>query len=47
MNTQDANINFTYMPIGMVEKDISQHFSNQDLLKELDEGNNYTKIVIM
>ena len=46
MSKPDAYINFTYMPIGMVEKDICDHFSNQDLLKELDEGNNYTKIVI-
>lgn len=42
----DALINFTYMPIGMVEKEICHHFSNQDMLKELDEGNNYTKIVM-
>jgi hypothetical protein len=29
----------------MVENDIRQYFSNQDLLKELDEGSNYRKIV--
>ena len=47
MNIDDAFLKHTYMPLGMVRKEIQDSFQNNDLLKHIYGMREYTKIAFL
>lgn len=47
MNTKNSVLQFSYMPLGMINKELRDIFSERDLLRQLEDGSIYSKVIFL
>jgi hypothetical protein len=47
MNTKNSVLQYSYMPLGMINKELKDIFAERDLLRQHEDGCIYSKVIFL